>query len=68
MICDGNGIPLVVGLGGGNRNDILQLIPLIEAIPPVRGKVGRPRRKPSRLYADRAHDHDRYRCQLRNRG
>lgn len=67
MICDGNGIPLAIGLGGGNRNDILQLIPLVEAIPPVRGKVGRPRRKPRKLYADRAYDHDRYRRRLRDK-
>jgi hypothetical protein len=48
VITDGNGIPLAVSLGGGNRNDILQLMPLVEAIPPVRGKVGKPRRRPKR--------------------
>lgn len=67
MITDGNGIPLAVSLGGGNRNDILQLMPLVEAIPPVRGKVGKPRRRPRTLYADRAYDHDRYRRQLREK-
>lgn len=67
MITDGNGIPPAVSLGGGNRNDILQLMPLLEAIPPVRGKVGKPRRRPRTLYADRAYDHDRYRRQLRDK-
>ncbi|WP_326645093.1 IS5 family transposase [Streptosporangium sp. NBC_01755] len=67
VITDGNGIPLAVSLGGGNRNDILQLMPLVEAIPPVRGKVGKPRRRPRTLYADRAYDHDRYRRQLREK-
>lgn len=67
MITDGNGIPLAVSLGGGNRNDILQLMPLVEAIPPVRGKVGKPRHRPTTLYADRAYDHDRYRRQLRDK-
>ncbi|MFF5114153.1 IS5 family transposase [Streptosporangium sp. NPDC000509] len=67
VITDGNGIPLAVSLGGGNRNDILQLMPLIEAIPPVRGKVGKSRRRPKALYADRAYDHDRYRRQLREK-
>ncbi|MEV7908071.1 IS5 family transposase [Streptomyces anulatus] len=67
VITDGNDIPLAVSLGGGNRNDILQLMPLIEAIPPVRGKVGKPRRRPKTLYADRAYDHDRYRRQLREK-
>lgn len=67
MITDGNGIPLAVSLTGGNRNDILQLMPLIEAIPPVRGKVGKPRRRPQRLYADRGYDHDRYRRLARDK-
>ena len=36
---------------GGNRNDITQLIPLIEAIPPVRGRRGRPRQRPVKVLA-----------------
>ncbi|WP_442978107.1 hypothetical protein [Saccharothrix sp. 6-C] len=42
-------------------------MPLIDAVPPVRGRVGRPRRRSDRLFADRAHDHDRRRRQLRTR-
>ena len=53
---------------GGNRNDITQLIPLLERVPPVRGKVGRPRRRPERLSADRGYDFDSHRRQLRRRG
>ncbi|MCW2530566.1 MAG: hypothetical protein JWP62_136 [Blastococcus sp.] len=34
LICDAAGIPLAVTLTGGNRNDITQLIPLLEAVPP----------------------------------
>ena len=55
-------------LTGGNRNAITQLLPLLDAVPPVRGKVGRPRRRPARLYADRGYDHDSYRRKLRKRG
>jgi transposase len=33
----------------------------------VRGKVGRPRRRPGRLVADRGYDHDKYRRELRAR-
>jgi transposase len=33
----------------------------------VRGRVGRPRRRPKRLTADRAYDHNTYRDQLRRR-
>jgi transposase len=50
-----------VTLTGGHRNDVTQLMPLIDAVPPVRGKVGRPRRRPDSLYADRGYDHDKYR-------
>jgi transposase len=53
---------------GGNRNDVTQLTPLVERVPPVRGKVGRPRRRPDRLTADRGYDHDKYRRELRQRG
>ena len=51
-----------------NRNDVTQLIPLIDAVPAVRGRVGRPRQRPERLTADRGYDHDKYRRQLRERG
>ena len=54
-----------MSLTGGNRNDITQLMPLVQAIPPVRGRRGRPRQRPDTLYADRAYDHDKYRKQLR---
>ena len=68
VITDGAGIPLAVTLTGGNRHDVTQLLPLIEAIPPVRGRRGRPRRRPDSLYADRAYDYDIYRDQIRARG
>jgi transposase len=57
-----------VSLTGGNRNDVTQLMPLIHAVPPVRGRCGRPRRRPDRVYADRGYDHDKYRRQVRKAG
>lgn len=48
--------------------DVTQLLPMIEAIPPVAGKIGRPRRRPKSVYADRAYDSRRHRDQLRNLG
>ncbi len=68
LLVDASGIPLAWTLTGGNRNDVTQLIPLVDAVPPVRGRVGRPRRRPDRLTADRGYDHDKYRDQLRQRG
>ena len=60
LICDSGGIPLAVTLTGGNRNDVTQLIPLVEAVPPIRGLRGRPRRRPRELFADRGYHHDSY--------
>ena len=61
MIADGHGIPLAVILTGANRNDVTQLIPLIEKIPQVGGLVGHPKSRPAAVYADRGYDHDKYR-------
>jgi transposase len=68
LLVDATGIPLAWTVTGGNRNDVTQLIPLVERIPPVRGRPGRPRRRPERVTADRGYDHDRYRRELRQRG
>jgi transposase len=48
--------------------DVTQLLPLLNAVPPVRGRVGRPRRRPDSLFADRGYDHDVYRDQVHARG
>jgi transposase len=68
VLTDASGIPLAVILTSGSRNDVTQLIPLLDAVPPIRGRVGRPRRKPRMLVADRGYDHDKYRRVLRARG
>ena len=68
VISEAHGIPLAVSLTGGNRNDVTQLMPLIAAIPPVRGRRGRPRQRPDQVYADRGYDHDKYRKQVREKG
>ncbi|WP_435839891.1 IS5 family transposase [Streptomyces canus] len=65
VIVEAHGIPLATITTGGNRNDVTQLIPLIEAVPPIRGKRGRPLRRPRHLYADRGYDHDLYRDRVR---
>jgi transposase len=67
LITDAGGIPLAVILTGGNRNDVTQLLPLIDAIPPIRGRRGRPKRRPRQEFADRGYNHDKYRRLLRHR-
>jgi hypothetical protein len=63
LITGAHGVPLTVSLTGGNRNDVTQLMPPIQAIQPVRGRRGRrgrprpapagPGRRPDAVYADR---------------
>jgi IS5 family transposase len=68
VLTEGAGIPLAVCITGGNRNDVIALEPLLDAIPPVRGRRGRPRQRPDELYGDRAYDHDKYRKKVRAKG
>jgi transposase len=65
VIVEAHGIPPATITTGGNRNDATRLIPLIEAVPPIRGKRGQPLRRPRHLYADRGYDHDLYRGRVR---
>jgi hypothetical protein len=46
VIAEENEIPRAVSLTGGQRDDVTQLMPLVAAIAPVRGRRGRPRRRP----------------------
>jgi transposase len=61
-------VPLSCILTAANRNDVTQLIPLIDAIPPIKGKPGAPLRKPGEVMADRGYDSDRHRMTLSCRG
>jgi len=53
---------------GCNRNDVTQLLALLDRAPPVRGRVSRPRRRPDSPVADRGYDHDKYRLLVWQRG
>lgn len=68
VITDGGGIPLATALTGANRHDSTQMLPLVDAIPPVRGRRGRPRRRPESVRGDRAYDSGPGRKELRRRG
>jgi transposase len=68
VLTDGRGIPLAATLTAANVNEVTQLLPLVDAVPPVAGKPGRPRRRPERLYTDRAYDSEAKRRELRRRG
>src|SRR3954449_9818500 len=68
LIVDCHGVPLGVTLTGGHRNDVTQLLPLIDGIGAIAGKRGRPRQRPDQVIADRGYDHDKYRRELWRRG
>jgi transposase len=68
LITDAGGVPLAVLLTGGNRNDVTQLVPLLDAVPAIGGKRGQPWRRPLQVYADRGYDHDSHRRLVRAKG
>ncbi len=60
LITEAQGIPLALILTGANRNDVTQLHALVDAIPPIGGKRGRPLSKPRVVQGDRGYDHDKH--------
>ena len=68
LLVEGRGVPLSASPTGANRHDITQLLNPVESIPPVRGKRGRPRRRPEKVQGDRAYDSEPHRRALRKRG
>jgi transposase len=61
-------VPLAVALTGANVHDSKVLVELVDSIVPVRGKRGRPRKRPGKLRADKGYDFPRSRGFLRGRG
>lgn len=55
MLTDADGTPLVAQVTAANVNDGTMLLPLVDAIPAVKGKVGAPKRKPDCITADKAY-------------
>ena len=67
-VVDGGGKPLATRTTAANRPDISELKASVDAVPPVRGKRGRPRRRPEAMYADRGFDSKANRRAMRQRG
>jgi transposase len=68
VVVDADGTPLAAVVTAANVNDVTQLIPLVDAVPPVRGKPGAPLAKPKEVMGDRGYDSDRHRRTLSGRG
>ena len=68
MLNDRQGIPLAVGLSAANYADSLTLAPMLDTVPPIRRPLGRPRRRPAKLDADKGYDARHCRDDCRRRG
>ena len=68
LVTDRQGIPLAFLLSGANVHDSKPFDELLDTVPSVRGKRGRPRRRPAKLHADKAYDFRRCRQACTRRG
>jgi len=68
ILTDARGVILAVILTAANCHDVTQLVPLIDAVPSVKGRVGRPRQRPRIVQADRGYDSQPHRQALQARG
>jgi transposase len=68
LITDAGGIPLACSVTAANVNDVSEMAPLVNKLPEVAGKVGRPRRKPDAIQGDLAYDSEAHRQGLREMG
>jgi transposase len=68
LIVDGQGTPLAVEHTGANVHDSEVAMTLVDAIPRIKQRRGRPRKRPDEVLADRAYDaEEKIRQPLRQR-
>ncbi len=65
---DAQGIPLALIMTPANVHDSRVFEQMVDAIKPVRRPLGRPRKRPEKLHADKAYDIPRCHEFLRRRG
>ncbi len=68
LIADEHGLPLAVEISAANVHDKRLLEHLVDKIGPIRGRKGRPRRRPDKLHGDKGYDYTDCRPALRARG
>ena len=68
VLTDAHGIPLVARLTAANRHDVTQLLPLVDAMPPLQGRVGPAGPQAGGVQGDRGYDSQPHRNQLLARG
>jgi transposase len=68
LLVERGGVPLAAAVSAANTPDAQLLEPVVDAVPPVKGRRGRPRRRPVKLHTDKAYDSTASRRALRRRG
>jgi transposase len=68
VVVDRQGIPLAVTLSAANVHDSRMMLATVDAVEPIKGRRGRPRKRPRKLHADKAYDAKALRKELRRRG
>jgi len=67
LITEAQGIPLAVHVTEANRHDVTEMLPLVDAIPSIGGKRGRPRKRQEVLQGDAAYHSQAHHRELRQR-
>jgi transposase len=67
VVVDRQGIPLAVALSAASVHDSRMMLETVDAIEPIKRPVGRPRKRPAKLHADKAYDSKPLRDELRRR-
>ncbi|GAA3363051.1 hypothetical protein GCM10020366_53440 [Saccharopolyspora gregorii] len=68
VLSEATGLPMATGTSEGNTADGEAMIPLVNAIPPIRSRRGPRRRKPAKLHDDKAYNSRERRRWLRDKG
>ena len=68
LLVDKEGVPLAASISAANVHDSKLLQEVVDSVGPVRGRLGRPRKRPEKLHADKSYDYPRCRQFLRKRG
>lgn len=63
-----DGIPLVCRISGANRHDSKMFVPTVDALPAIGGALGRPRKRPHKMHADKGYDYPACRAHCRKHG
>jgi transposase len=67
VLTERQGIPVVVALTAANVNETTTLETMVDAVPPIGGKRGRPLRRPKKVHTDKADNSRHNRAVLRQR-